>query len=333
MKTVIFAGGNKEISGARLGIKLAEALAAKGRDVVLMGFKGKIKTPSGLQVKEIAPAAKAASVAKTLTELKAGLFISFMNVPMCQAALAANVPFVYCEPDGFKEEKPFKDKKTVLKQAQKVLVIVKEGQVLNKKAYAGLKASAVTNPAVWVERYNYQKPAFFKKDNNIVASGKLVKESGFDVLLQTWARLAPAHGSWHLTIVGDGTGKAALLKTIQKHNLSASTEIVSDDGDVYSVLRNADIYVYPVRGADGHEALLDAMACKLPCLACDVPGVSDYIVNGVNGVIVNPAEEEALTVALDELMVNWGKRVGLAIEAAKQKDRFPFAAFVAAFED
>lgn len=332
MKIVIFAGGNKELSGWRLSSALAGVLTSRGHQVTLMGYKGKTKAQTGLDVKEVSPSAKAQTISTTLVQLKTELFVSLMNTPVCAAAVQAQIPFIYCEPDGFKEEKAVKDKKAILKLAKKVIVLVKEGQPLNKKTYTGLKASAVVSPAVWPEHYNYQKPSFFKKPNNVVAAGKLAKDNGFDVLLQTWARLAPAHPSWHLTIVGDGLGKTAWNKFIQKNGLSASTEIVPENGDLGSIFRHSDIFVYPVRSAAQHDNLLDAMACKLPCLASDVPGVAEYIINGVNGLVVDPDDEEALTVALDELMVNWGKRVGLAIEAVKIKDRFPLADLASAIE-
>ncbi len=57
----------------------------------------------------------------------------------------------------------------------------------------------------------------------------------------------------------------------------------------------------------------------------------ELITSGVNGVIVNAGEEEPFTIALDELMVNWGRRVGIAVEASKLKDKYPFANFVQAF--
>lgn len=333
MKIIVFMGGNKETSSARLGGKLAEALSERGQEVIVAGAKGKVKVKKGLAVKEFS-ALRAKTIADYLSKEKADLLISLMDIAVCAAAVEVKVPFIYAEPDGFKEDKPVKDKKTLLKKAKKVLVITKDGTPFDKKRYAGLKAEAVASPAIWVEHYNYEKPAFFKKENNIVSAGKLGKDSGFDLLLESWARLAPAHPSWHLTIVGSGSGlaKAALQKFIKKHNLQDSTEVVMDDGDVYSVLRNADIFAYPAAKADDHNILLDAMACKLPCLACETEGVADLIVNGVNGLIVNEADEEAFTVALDELMVNWGKRVGLAIEAVKMKDRYPFEAFVVSFE-
>lgn len=334
MKIVIFVGGNKTFTASRLGVKLGEELARKGAEVTLRAVKGKVKIKdSAVSLQEYAAAAKPKTLASALQKSQADFVISLMNLAGCQAALEAGVPFVYAENEGFKEDKAVKDKKTILKKAKQVLVIKTTGKPLNKKAYAGLKVQEVTNPAVWVEHYNYNKPACFKKENNIVAVGKFSKESGFDTLLKTWARLAPAHSTWHLTIVGDGTGKAALAKFVAKNNLQDSTEIVTDDGDVYSLLRNADIFAYPALNPANADILLDAMASKLPCVACESEPVTDLVANGINGVIVNAGEEEPFTIALDDLMVNWGKRVGLAVEASKLKDRYPFEDFVRVFAE
>lgn len=331
MNVAVFAGGNKEFTASRLGVKLAQSLREQGFNVTLRAVKGKIKAKDVSDVREYAAAAKPKTLAAALVKEKTDFVVSLMNLTGCQAAAEAGVPFVYAENEGFKEDKAAKDKKTLLKKAKQVFVIKTSDKPLNKKVYTGLKVQEVANPAVWVEHYNYNKPACFKKENNIVAVGKLAKESGFDNLLKTWARLAPAHRTWHLTIVGDGAGKAALTKFIAKNGLEASTEIVSAAEDVYSLLRNADIFAYPALNPANADILLDAMASKLPCVACESGPVTALVANGVNGLIVNAGEEEPFTVALDELMVNWGKRVGIAVEAGKLKDRYPFEDFVRAF--
>lgn len=331
MNVFIFIGGNKNFTATRLGVKLGEELQQKGFKVSLACVKGKLKAGTGLPVYEYAASAKPKTLAGMLKKEHADFVISFMNLSGCAAAQEAGLPFAYAENESFKEDKPSKDKKSLLKKAKQVFVIKTSDKPLNKKTYSGLKVHEVTNPAVWVEHYNYNKPACFKKENNIVAVGKLVKESGFDNLLKTWARLAPAHTTWHLTIVGDGTGKTALQKFITKNHLQASTEIVPAQTDVYSLLRNADIFAYPALNPAEADILLDAMASKLPCVACESAPVTALVSNGINGLIVNVGEEEPFTVALDELMVNWGKRVGLAVEASKLKDKYPFEDFVCAF--
>lgn len=333
MKIAVFAGGNKNFTASRLAVKLAETLTQQGHEAAVFAVKGKVKAKTQVPVVEYAAVAKPKTLESLLKKEGVEFVISFMSLPACQTAIQAGIPFVYAENEGFKEDKAAKDKKTILKKAKKVLVIRTAQGALNKKPYTGLKLQEVTNPAVWVEHYNYNKPACFKKENNIVAVGKLVKESGFDNLLKTWARLAPAHTSWHLTIVGDGTGKTALKKFIAKNGLEASTEIVADDGDVYSLLRNADIFAYPALNPQNVDILLDAMASKLPCVACESAPVVELVANGINGLIVNAGEEEPFTIALDDLMVNWGKRVGIAVEASKLKDRYSFDDFVRAFAE
>ena len=325
-------GGNKTISGARLGVHLAEILQLIGQEVTVLAPKGKVKIHCKVPLKEYTAFTATKSLAKLLTQEGVTNVISVMNSRACEAALQANVPFVYVEQEGFKEDKTVKNKKNLLQQATRVVVIGNDEKPLNKKLYAG-NAVRVKTPAVWVEHYNYNKPACFKKENNILAVGNLTKESGFDTLLKTWARLAPAHRTWHLTLVGDGAQKAALERFIAKNNLQSSTEIVPGQSDVYSLMRNADIFAYPALKPAQADVLLDAMASKLPCVACESAPVTQLIINGVNGVVVNAAEEEPFTIALDEMMVDWGKRVGIALEASKLKDRYPFEAFVKAVAD
>lgn len=269
MKIAVFIGGNKEFTASRLGVKLAEELQNAGHEVTVRSVKGKVKSAPGVTLKEYAALAKPKTLAAALVKEGVEFVIALMNLPACEAAAEAKIPFVYAEEENFKEDKAVKTKKALLKKAKQVLVIKTTDKPLNKKNYTGLKVTEVASPSVWVEHYNYNKPACFKKENNIVAVGKLAKESGFDMLLKAWARLAPAHTSWHLTIVGDGTAKTALKKFITKHGLEASTEIVPESTDAYSLLRNADIFAYPAVNPSRADILLDAMASKLPCVACE----------------------------------------------------------------
>lgn len=330
MKTVIFLGEQKNFSGVRLGVHLAQVLNARGTEVVLVGKESVLPDYTPFETVQVSASAIARTLGSVLKKTGAQKVISFVGLPVCDAAAALKIPFIYVEPENFKEDKPAKNKKAILQKAAKVIVLGTGDQPLNPRVYSD-NAVRVSMPAIWVEHYNYNKPACFKRENNIVAYGDLTRDGGFDVLLQTWARLAPAHTSWHLTIVGNGPQKSALKKFIQKHNLENATELLGAETDIYSLLRNADIYVNPSRAAKDVSGILDAMASKLPVLATDIDGVDTFITNGVNGVIVNAGEEEPLTIALDDLMVNWGKRVGFAVRAWEMKDLYPFEAFTSLF--
>lgn len=331
MKYVVYVGSHKTFSGLRLGVRLAQNLAWNGNEVVLAGTKGKLPQYTGLKTIEFAATASAKKMAEVFGKEAAEKVISMASLPACEAATLLKVPFVYCEPENFKEEKVVKNKKTILKKAQKVVVLAKTDKALDKKTY-GTNAVRMINPAVWVEHDGYYKPACFKKENNLLAFGKLTKAGGFDVLLKAWARLAPLHPSWHLTIVGDGPSKTTLKKFIEKKNLSASTEILPASTNVYALISGADIYVNPAREAENDHDLLDVMASKLPVVATDTPAACGLIKHGENGCLVATEAEENLADMLDQLMVNWGSRVGLAVEAARMRERYPFEAFMAFFE-
>ncbi len=329
MNITVCVGGNKTVSAARLGVKLAEYLQTQGHTVCVLAPKGKANVFTQVPLKEYITLTTTKKLAAMLTQNATDKVVSVMNLRACEAAELSGIPFIYVEYENFKEDKPAKNKKTLLQKATRVLVLGDSDKPLNKKTY-GTNAVRVSAPAVWVEHYNYNKPACFKKENNILAVGPLAKESGLDTLLKTWARLAPAHKTWHLTLVGDGTQKATLNKFIVKNHLQDSTEIIPANSDVYSLLRNADIFAYPALNPACADVLLDAMASKLPCVACESAATTSLITNGVNGVIVNAGEEEPFTIALDDMMVNWGKRVGIAVEASKLKDKHPFETFVKA---
>ncbi len=322
MQVLVCVGGNKQISGARLGVNVARRLQAAGKDVSLFAVKGAVKAAGPVVLKEYAASATVKTLAASLIKAKADVVVSIMNLRACEAALQANIPFIYVEYDGFKEDKPVKTKKALLKKAKKVLVLCDGDKPLSKRTYTGLSVLRVTTPAMGVEHGSWGRPKAFKKQNNIVAMGPLTKESGFDKLLACWTKLAPLHPSWHLTIVGDGALKSTLNRTIAKNHLQDRVEIVSAAEGVEPFLAQADIFAYAAQNPARADVLLDAMASKLPSIAFDSPAVRTWVEDTSNGVLVE--DEASFVHSLDALMVDWGYRVGLAVAAGKHNERYSF---------
>ena len=77
MKSMIFLGQHKNFSGVRLGVRLAEVLAANGQEVLLAGVKGKL--PGHVKQRTVAFAASAQ--AKSLAQL-------LQKEPACDIASA-----------------------------------------------------------------------------------------------------------------------------------------------------------------------------------------------------------------------------------------------------
>lgn len=332
MKEIIFIEHQKNFNAVRLGLCLARALQENGHEIILAGRKGKLPLHAGIKVHEFGATAKASTLAAAFTKEKATRVISFTSLPACEAAAEAKLPYIYVEPENFKEEKAVKNKKTILKKAQKVVVIGTGDKALDKKQY-GSNAVRVKNPAIAITHDAKFKPTCFKKQNNVVAIAQLGKEGGVDGLLKVWAQLAPLHHTWHLTIWGEGPSKRTLQNFISKNHLQCSTELVGPELDLADLLRGADIYVNPSKTDNGLDYMLDAMASRLPVLAADLPKVREYISPEANGLTASIKEDKAWCCALDRLMSDWGKRVGLALEAEKTKSRFPAEVFISLFEE
>ena len=65
------------------------------------------------------------------------------------------------------------------------------------------------------------------------------------------------------------------------------------------------------------NALLEAMACGLPCAAANVGGVKDLVRDGENGLRVEPSNPEALAKVLKSILDD-GERAGRMGAAARE---------------
>lgn len=69
-----------------------------------------------------------------------------------------------------------------------------------------------------------------------------------------------------------------------------------------SLMSRCTLLIYPTE-ADNHPLIiLEAMAQKLVCVACDAGGISEQIRNGENGVLVSPGDQDALVEKSIELL-------------------------------
>ena len=85
--------------------------------------------------------------------------------------------------------------------------------------------------------------------------------------------------------------------------------------DVHDYFRAADVFVLPSRREGLPIALLEAMACALPCVASLLPGSTDIIItHGETGLLVPVGDVQALADAI--AMVLGDERRATALGAA-----------------
>jgi glycosyltransferase involved in cell wall biosynthesis len=158
-----------------------------------------------------------------------------------------------------------------------------------------------------------------------------IYRKGLDVLCDAWHELCRTHGHSRirLLLVGTGTDGPRLRRRIQDTPLSGVVwvdEYVLDRGRLRSFLSAADVYVFPSRHEGFPVAPIEAMACGLPVVAADAPGVADILEGGEasGGVVVPRVNSAALAAALDRILTRdgWRREMG---ERAKRRAQAAFA--------
>jgi len=104
--------------------------------------------------------------------------------------------------------------------------------------------------------------------------------------------------------------------------------------DVAELLEMADIFVLPSLYEGFGLAAAEAMWLGRPVIASEVPGIAEVIESGVTGVLVPPADAEALAAAIASLWEDEARRETLG-QAAQQvaRERFDVSRMTRAYED
>ena len=125
----------------------------------------------------------------------------------------------------------------------------------------------------------------FKK---AIAVGRLVREKGFDQLIESWRIVHKKYPEWTLSIFGQGDQKEALLQLISQYGLDEVIEIHAPVKDIYARFMEHSMMLFPSRCLDALPmVLIEAMSCGLPIVAFDAPcGPKDIITEGKNGLLV-----------------------------------------------
>ena len=133
---------------------------------------------------------------------------------------------------------------------------------------------------------NYADNLLDDHSQTVVCVSRLSYEKGIDVLLQAWQLVHKEVPQAKLVIVGDGPLEAQLVDMVKALGIAESVEFMGVQHDVAAQLHRSSIAVLPSRREGMPNAVLEAMACGLPCVATRVSGSEDIIEQGVNGLLV-----------------------------------------------
>jgi L-malate glycosyltransferase len=138
----------------------------------------------------------------------------------------------------------------------------------------------------------------------LIYTGRLVSQKGLPVLLTAFHEVLQNIPSLHLLLVGQGSERAQLEMMAQELDIKQQTTFVGNVEDVRPYLSAADIFVLPSEGEGISNALLEAMAAGLACIATTVGGSAEVLDNGNCGKLVDAGSVEQLREAITILAIH-----------------------------
>ena len=160
---------------------------------------------------------------------------------------------------------------------------------------------------------DFPKKAIKKFKNQIIFAGRLSKEKGIDVLLDTAKRLSP---EYNLHILGTGREEE---KVRNMSNSKANVHYLGYQSkqNTISLIRGSDLLIQPSVMEGISSTLLEAMGCETCIIASNVGGNPEIIENNKTGVLVEPNNAEELIEKISYLLMENEKRMMMAANGLK----------------
>jgi len=167
----------------------------------------------------------------------------------------------------------------------------------------------------------------------LLAVGRLVRQKGFDRLIEAFATLAPQHPDWGLVILGEGPERGSLEALVRARGLSERVLLRGVVADVGAWYAECDLFALTSRFEGFPNTLLEAMAhgCAVVAMDCET-GPREIVRDRIDGRLVAEGDQHSLVEALSALMGDAAERERLAEAAVAVRERFSLARIAGEWE-
>ncbi len=167
------------------------------------------------------------------------------------------------------------------------------------------------------EREKLRKDFEISDKKVFVYAGRLVDGKGLDLLLEAVKLIMDKDKTVYLLLLGEGPIKTRLEDKASSLGISDGICFKGNVSNVYEYMNASDIFVFPSLSEGMPNALLEAMACRLPVIASRIGGVVDIVKDGKSGLLFKPGDISGLESAMVRLLKDDKLRQRLGAEARK----------------
>jgi glycosyltransferase involved in cell wall biosynthesis len=154
----------------------------------------------------------------------------------------------------------------------------------------------------------------------VLTVGRLAPQKGHRYLLRAMGDVVHEFPDARLLLAGEGHLHEELRALADP--LGDHVTFLGLRGDVPALLRRSHVFVFPSLWEGVGTALREAMLLGRPVVASDIPAHREFVTHGVDGLLVPPADAEALAAAILRLLHDPEEAAAIGRRAARSAARF-----------
>ena len=119
----------------------------------------------------------------------------------------------------------------------------------------------------------------------VMFSGGIEERKGSDILIEAWPAIMRAEPNARLVLLGPADPAAAdpefvarMKRRLEEANILDTVRFTGLVADPETYLRASDVFAFPSRKEGLPNALIEAQAAGVACVAADLPGITDDVV-------------------------------------------------------
>lgn len=141
-------------------------------------------------------------------------------------------------------------------------------------------------------------------DKTIIYVGRLSPEKGVEVLLNAFELLYAKMQNVCCVLVGDGVQKQELLSQISNYKSKQKIHFLGFRSDIKEIVSACDALVLPSHIETFSLTTLQAFATGTPCIASDVGGTPEQVLDKFNGLLFEDNNSKELAEKLSQLLTD-----------------------------
>lgn len=165
-----------------------------------------------------------------------------------------------------------------------------------------------------------KKDYLLKDPIKIIHVGRFFEQKNHEYIIECAKQLSTIKNI-EISFFGDGPCIEKCIQLVKNYNLEDVILFKGVSSNIYNELNNSDIFILPSKWEGVPISIIEAMGTGLPIIASNVGGISDMIINGQQGILIDPNTNE-LTEALLRLIDDFDLRKEIGINAKKMSTEF-----------